>query len=156
MDRYVVIGHPIGHSLSPRIHAAFAQQTGRTLQYEAVLAPRDGFSETVRQFQAQGGMGANVTLPFKQEAYALADEVSERARHAQAANTLSFRNGKITADNTDGAGLIRDLTHNNRFTLAGRSALLIGAGGASRGVLLPLLQAGLSELILTNRTIERA
>jgi shikimate dehydrogenase len=155
-DRYVVIGHPIAHSQSPRIHAMFAAQTGQDIAYEKLLAPVDGFAESVKAFIAQGGRGANVTLPFKLEAYELADEVSERARHARAANTLSFSGKQISADNTDGIGLVRDIEINLDFDLKDKSVLLMGAGGAARGVLLPLLQASPARLIIANRTVERA
>jgi shikimate dehydrogenase len=155
-DRYVVIGHPIAHSQSPRIHAMFAAQTGQDIAYEKLLAPVDGFAESVKAFIAQGGRGANVTLPFKLEAYELADEVSERARHARAANTLSFSGEQISADNTDGIGLVRDIEINLDFDLKDKRVLLMGAGGAARGVLLPLLQASPARLIIANRTVERA
>ena len=155
-DQYVVIGNPVAHSLSPRIHAMFAAQTGQDIRYEKLLAPTDGFAESVKAFVAQGGKGANVTLPFKLEAYELADEVSDRARHARAANTLSFSGKHIAADNTDGIGLVRDIEVNLDFDLKGKRLLLMGAGGAARGVLLPLLQAGPAMLIIANRTVERA
>jgi shikimate dehydrogenase len=155
-DRYAVIGHPVAHSQSPRIHAMFAAQTGQDIAYEKLLAPVDGFAESVKAFIAQGGRGANVTLPFKLEAYELADEVSERARHARAANTLSFSGEQISADNTDGIGLVRDIEINLDFDLKDKRVLLMGAGGAARGVLLPLLQASPARLIIANRTVERA
>ncbi len=155
-DRYAVIGHPVEHSLSPNIHAMFADQTGQDISYEKLLAPLDGFAETVRAFMTQGGRGANVTLPFKLEAFDLADEVSERALHAHAANTLSFSGKRISADNTDGAGLVRDIETNLGFGLQGKRVLLMGAGGAARGVLLPLLEARPSILVIANRTVEKA
>ena len=155
-DRYVVIGHPIAHSQSPRIHAMFAAQTGQDITYEKLLAPVDGFADSVKAFIDEGGRGANVTLPFKLEAYELAHEVSERAHHARAANTLSFSGEQISADNTDGIGLVRDIEINLDFDLKDKRVLLMGAGGAARGVLLPLLQAGPARLIIANRTPERA
>ena len=155
-DRYVVIGHPIAHSQSPRIHAMFAAQTGQDITYEKLLAPVDGFAESVKAFIDEGGRGANVTLPFKLEAYELADEVSERAHHARAANTLSFSGEQISADNTDGIGLVRDIEINLDFDLKDKRVLLMGAGGAARGVLLPLLEASPARLIIANRTPERA
>ncbi len=155
-DRYAVIGHPVAHSQSPRIHAMFAAQTGQDISYAKLLAPLDRFAESVKAFAAEGGRGANVTLPFKLEAYELAGEVSDRARHARAANTLSFSGGQISADNTDGIGLVRDIENNLDFALKGKRTLLMGAGGAARGVLLPLLQAGPARLIIANRTVERA
>lgn len=139
MDRYAVIGHPIAHSKSPRIHAAFARQTGQALCYEAILAPLDGFSASVHAFRAAGGRGMNVTVPFKLEAFALADQHTPRARAAGAVNTLSFNSEGILGDNTDGAGLVRDLSVHLGCTLKGRRILLLGAGGAARGALLPLL-----------------
>ena len=155
-DRYAVIGHPVAHSQSPRIHAMFAAQTGQDIAYDKLLAPVDAFAETVKAFVAEGGRGANVTLPFKLEAFELADEVSERARHARAANTLSFSDAQTSADNTDGIGLVRDIEINLDFKLREKRVLLIGAGGAARGVLLPLLQAGPARLVIANRTVERA
>ncbi|MDO9598848.1 MAG: shikimate dehydrogenase [Azoarcus sp.] len=156
MDRYAVIGHPIAHSKSPRIHAAFARQTGQALSYEAILAPLDGFVGTVHAFRAAGGRGANVTVPFKLEAFALASRHTERARTAGAVNTLLFDEHGILGDNTDGAGLVRDLTANLGCTLSGRRILLLGAGGAARGTLLPLLQAAPHRLALANRSVSKA
>lgn len=155
-DRYAVLGNPISHSKSPRIHALFAAQTGQDLSYEAILAPRDGFAATVKAFAAHGGRGANVTVPFKEEAFRLADSLSPRAQAAGAVNTLSFADGTVTGDNTDGAGLVRDLQHNLGCEPAGRRILLLGAGGAARGVLLPLLLAGPAELMIANRSEEKA
>ena len=114
-DRYAVIGNPIAHSKSPQIHAAFARQTGQDIEYTRLLAPLDGFRGTVESFRAAGGKGANVTVPFKLEAFDLADEVSQRAKDAQAANFLSFEDGRIRADNTDGAGLTRDIYRQSRL-----------------------------------------
>jgi len=157
MDRYAVIGHPIAHSKSPRIHAEFARQTGQALRYEALLAPLDGFAACVEAFRAGGGRGANVTVPFKLEAHALADRLSERAAAAGAVNTLSFDDdGTIRGDNTDGAGLVRDLTANLACPLRGRRLLLLGAGGAARGVILPLLDEAPASLTIANRTAEKA
>ncbi|SIR23566.1 shikimate dehydrogenase [Aromatoleum tolulyticum] len=156
MDRYAVIGNPIAHSKSPVIHAAFAAQTRQTLTYEALLAPLDGFAATVAGFRAAGGCGCNVTVPFKLEAFALAERRSPRAQAAGAVNTLKFDAEGIYGDNTDGAGLVRDLTHNLDCPLAGRRILLLGAGGAARGVMLPLLSAAPARLTLANRTVSRA
>ena len=114
-DRYAVIGNPVAHSKSPQIHAMFAEQTGQDMSYEKLLAPVDGFADTVRTFMSEGGRGVNVTLPFKLEAYDLANQISQRARHARAANTLSFTGDHVYADNTDGAGLIRDIKVNLDF-----------------------------------------
>lgn len=155
-DRYAVVGNPIAHSKSPEIHAAFARQTGQDIDYQRLLAPLDGFRATVQSFRAAGGKGVNVTVPFKLEAFDLADEVSQRARDAEAANFLRFDDGRIHADNTDGAGLIRDIVHNLGFALAGKRVLLIGAGGAAQGVLAPLLEHKPGILTIANRTIEKA
>lgn len=155
-DRYVVIGNPIAHSKSPAIHARFAKLTGQQIDYQRLLAPLDRFGATVRGFIADGGKGANVTLPFKLEAFALADELSERARMAGAVNTLKFADGRIYGDNTDGIGLVADITRNAGISLAGRRVLLLGAGGAARGALLPLLQEQPAELFIANRTLAKA
>ena len=156
MDRYAVVGNPIAHSKSPQIHAAFARQTGQELSYEALLAPVDGFVQTVADFRAQGGRGLNVTVPFKLEAFALADRHTARAQAAGAVNTLAFDADGILGDNTDGAGLVRDLGINLKFPLAGRRILLLGAGGATRGVLLPLLDSSPASLTIANRTVGKA
>ncbi|WP_343584882.1 shikimate dehydrogenase [Herbaspirillum sp.] len=156
MDAYVVIGNPIAHSKSPEIHAQFAAQTGQALQYERLLAPLHGFKASVQVFRRNGGRGANVTLPFKLEAHALADRLSERARLAGAVNTLKFDGAEIYGDNTDGAGLVTDITANAGLSLAGRRILLLGAGGASRGALGPLLEQRPSELVVANRTVAKA
>ncbi|HRK79040.1 MAG TPA: shikimate dehydrogenase, partial [Thiobacillus sp.] len=137
-DRYAVFGHPIAHSKSPLIHAAFARQTGQDMTYEAILAPKDGFADSVAQFVAAGGRGANVTVPFKEQAFALANRRSPRAERAGAVNTLTFDAGGIRGDNTDGAGLVADLTRNLHCAPAGKRILLLGAGGAARGVIEPL------------------
>jgi shikimate dehydrogenase len=151
-DQYCVIGNPIGHSRSPAIHAAFAAQTGEDIAYERCLAPLDGFVATVRDLVARGYRGANVTLPFKLEAAALSDTLSERARAAGAVNTLAFADGKVHGDNTDGAGLVNDILKNAGVAIAGKRILLLGAGGAARGALLPLLQQGPQHIVLANRT----
>ncbi|BAL26112.1 shikimate dehydrogenase [Azoarcus sp. KH32C] len=156
MDRYAVIGNPISHSKSPAIHARFAAQTGQELTYEALLGPLDGFAGAVRAFRDAGGRGMNVTVPFKLEAFALAERHSARALAAGAVNTLAFDAEGIFGDNTDGAGLVRDLTHNLGCALAGRRILLLGAGGAARGTLLPLLGTQPASLTLANRTVARA
>ena len=155
-DRYAVFGNPIGHSRSPAIHAAFARQTGQDLSYEAILAPLDEFPATVVRFKAEGGRGANVTAPFKFEAFLLANEHSDRAAMARAVNTLSFENGRIVGDNTDGVGLVRDIRDNLDTPIAGRRVLVLGAGGAAFGVLLPLLIELPSRLVISNRTIAKA
>jgi shikimate dehydrogenase len=155
-DRYAVVGNPVAHSKSPQIHAAFARETGADIEYTRLLAPLDGFRATIAQFRASGGRGVNVTLPFKLEAYDLADEVSTRAKAARAANFLSFEPGRIRADNTDGAGLVADLTRNLGVALEGRRILLLGAGGAAQGVLLPLLDGHPAVLTVANRTVDKA
>lgn len=155
-DRYAVIGHPIAHSRSPQIHAAFARQTQQELHYERLLAPLEDFAGTLRAFRASGAKGANITLPFKEEAFALADERSERAQAAGAANTLSFEDGCVHADNTDGEGLVRDIVRNQAFSLAGRRILLMGAGGAARGVIAPLLSQQPQNLTIANRNMSKA
>jgi shikimate dehydrogenase len=155
-DRYAVFGHPIAHSKSPQIHAAFARQTGQDMTYEAILAPKDGFAASVTTFAAAGGRGANVTVPFKEEAYRLANRLSSRAQRAGAVNTLSFEAEAVVGDNTDGAGLVADLTRNQHCALAGRRILLLGAGGAARGVIEPLLDQQPAALVIANRTVSRA
>lgn len=155
-DRYAVFGNPIAHSKSPEIHARFAAQTGQDIQYERLLAPLDGFAASVHEFVRAGGKGANVTVPFKLEAYDLAAELTERARAAGAVNTLSFENGVIRGDNTDGVGLVIDIVANAKQAIAGRRVLLVGAGGAARGVILPLLAQHPAQLIVANRTAARA
>ena len=157
IDRYAVIGHGIGHSRSPRIHALFAAQTGQALEYGLLDVPADGFAAAVRSFVAAGGQGLNVTVPFKEAAAALADALTPRAQQAGAVNTLARRaDGSLLGDNTDGAGLIRDLAANLGCTLRGARVLLLGAGGAARGIIAPLLAAGVVELAIANRNPARA
>jgi shikimate dehydrogenase len=155
-----VIGNPVAHSRSPEIHARFAQQTGELIDYARLLAPLDGFAQTVDDFMDAGGRGANVTVPFKLQAYALATELSVRAQAAGAVNTLRFGgdNGGdvIHGDNTDGVGLVADIVQQGGYTLHGKRVLLLGAGGAARGVLLPLLEQQPAELVIANRTLHRA
>ncbi|MEY4754174.1 MAG: hypothetical protein RJA44_1849 [Pseudomonadota bacterium] len=156
LDLYTVIGNPIEHSRSPWIHARFAAQTGQALNYERRLAPLDGFVDTVRALAASGVRGSNVTVPFKFEAWALASRRTPRAELAQAANTLRFDAEGWWCDNTDGVGLVRDIEHNAGLKLAGKRVLLIGAGGAAAGVLGPLLEACPAELVLVNRSADKA
>jgi shikimate dehydrogenase len=180
MGRYAVIGNPVAHSKSPEIHAQFAAQFGHAMGYERLLAPLDGFAATVRRFMLEGGLGANVTVPFKLQAHDMATTLSERARLAGAVNTLSFKpvenagkidGGKagentgenaggiareIAGDNTDGVGLVRDLVVNAGVALHGKRILLVGAGGAARGVLLPLLFEQPALVVIANRTVSRA
>ncbi|MGH8697988.1 MAG: shikimate dehydrogenase, partial [Burkholderiales bacterium] len=146
-DRYALIGNPIAHSRSPEIHAAFARQTGADLRYDLLLAPLDGFGPAVAAFRAAGGRGLNVTLPFKGEAYRLANAATERARAAEAVNTLRFDGARIHGDNTDGVGLVRDLAANLGVGIGGRRILIVGAGGAARGVIEALLGALPAEVV---------
>jgi shikimate dehydrogenase len=155
-DRYAVFGNPIGHSKSPRIHALFAAQTGQDLEYVAILAAADGFVAAVRDFVAGGGKGANVTVPFKEEAFRIATRLTDRAQAAAAVNTLIFRGDEITGDNTDGAGLIRDLNYNLQVSVRQRRVLLLGAGGAARGALPALLLESPDELVIANRSLDKA
>ncbi|MCK6406210.1 MAG: shikimate dehydrogenase [Rhodocyclaceae bacterium] len=155
-DRYCVFGNPIGHSKSPAIHTRFAQLTGEDIVYEARLAPLDGFAAAVRDFIAEGGRGANVTVPFKEEAFRLCDRLTPRAQLAGAVNTLSFDDKGVLGDNTDGAGLVRDLLDNLQAALTDRRILLLGAGGAARGALGPLLAEQPAQIVIANRTAAKA
>jgi shikimate dehydrogenase len=155
-ERYAVIGNPVAHSRSPDIHAWFARETGQELVYERLLAPLDGFRAAVEQFIAAGGKGANVTVPFKLEAHALAQELSPRARAAGAVNTLRFAQGRIYGDNTDGVGLVTDIVRNAASPMRKKKILLLGAGGAARGVILPILAERPAQLVIANRTPEKA
>jgi shikimate dehydrogenase len=156
VDRYAVIGNPIRHSKSPAIHHAFAHDAGIELEYGVIECPPDRFQDAVQAFRDQGGRGMNVTAPFKLEARALADEVSDRAQMAGSVNTLKFENGLIRADNFDGIGLVRDLRDNLGHPIGGQRVLILGAGGAARGILQPILDEGPLILVLANRTADRA
>ena len=151
-----VFGHPVAHSLSPRIHAAFGRQAGIPLRYEAIDATPEQFAAALAEFAAHGGVGANVTLPLKEAAFALCADSTERARRAGAVNTLIRNGDDWHGDNTDGAGLVRDLTQRHALDLRARRTLLIGAGGAARGVAPVLLDAGIGDLFVVNRTPQRA
>jgi shikimate dehydrogenase len=155
-DQYAVIGHPIEHSKSPIIHAAFAKQTHQDMRYDPILAPLDGFNQTVKTLFANGYKGVNVTVPFKFEAFKLCDSLSACALStgAGAVNTLSNINGKIHGDNTDGIGLRNDIVHNLNFSIEGKSILMLGAGGAAHGVLNALI--GAKSITIANRTAEKA
>src|SRR5574343_632106 len=155
-DRYAVIGNPISHSQSPFIHTEFAAATGQALQYEKLFADIGKFDEVVSAFVAAGGRGLNVTLPFKGDAFRFADEVTECARLSEAVNTLTFRDGKVYGDNTDGVGLVRDIVENMDVPMAGKRVLLLGAGGAVRGVLPSLLAEQPASLTIANRTVAKA
>lgn len=155
-DRYAVLGNPVTHSKSPLIHAEFAHQTGEAIDYTAIEAPVEDFASTWQQFAVEGGRGANVTVPFKEEAFALCDTVSHRAKRAKAVNTLILGgNGRLYGDNTDGIGLARDLAY-HRVVLKDKRVLIVGAGGAVRGALEPLLAETPSEVVVANRTAEKA
>ncbi|MBK1872492.1 shikimate dehydrogenase [Marinobacter sp. 1-3A] len=156
-ELYAVVGHPINHSKSPRIHSLFAKQTGEPVEYTAIQAPLDCFADTVRQFFEGGGKGLNVTVPFKEQAWELADQRAARAEKAGAANTL-YQNseGQLVADNTDGQGLVQDLTVNHGIQLKSANILILGAGGAVRGVLGPLLAQQPASLTIANRTVAKA
>jgi shikimate dehydrogenase len=156
MDRYAVIGNPIGHSKSPQIHRLFAEQTGEQMSYEALLAPIDDFAGTLRSFLSDG-LGINVTVPFKEQAWALVDQHTSAAQRAGAVNTIQRQaDGSLLGDNTDGKGLVRDIQHNAGLSLAGLKILLVGAGGAARGVIQPILAAGPAQLCIVNRTVSKA
>lgn len=156
-DRYAVIGNPIQHSRSPQIHAEFARQTGQDTSYVRILGDLEEFEADVEEFVAGGGRGLNVTVPFKERAFRLADSLSERASAAGAVNTLIVRDGgRLHGDNTDGVGLVRDLACNHLFAFAGARILLLGAGGAVRGVLRPLLAEQPARLVVANRTASKA
>lgn len=156
-DLYAVVGHPISHSKSPRIHSLFALQTGQAVEYTAIQAPLEDFAGTVREFFERGGKGLNVTVPFKEQAWQLAEVRTERAEKAGAVNTLYRDNqGRLTADNTDGCGLVRDLTRNHGIGLNGARVLVLGAGGAVRGVLGPILQQQPASVTIANRTLAKA
>jgi shikimate dehydrogenase len=157
VDQYAVFGNPVKHSKSPQIHAAFAAQTGQALTYRAQLVETGRFAEAARNFFESGGKGLNITVPFKLDAFEFADEVSGRARRAGAVNTLALQDdGRIYGDNTDGVGLVRDINDNLGWQIAERRVLLVGAGGAARGVLEPLLRRHPALLVIANRTVEKA
>ena len=156
VDDYAVMGNPIAHSKSPAIHQLFAEQTGQSIHYSAIHVDIGGFKQAVGNFVAAGGKGLNITVPFKQEAWALVDERSERGERAGAVNTIKVKEGSLYGDNTDGVGLVNDLTGNNQVELAGKKILLMGAGGAARGVLVPLLKQQPQLLFIANRTPDRA
>jgi len=156
IEQYAVIGNPIAHSKSPFLHSAFAQQCHQSMRYGRILAPLGQFETTLREFIAQGARGANVTLPFKLDAFRLCSTLTPRAEAAGAVNTLSFENGEICGDNTDGCGLVKDIVNNAGTALKDRRILLLGAGGAARGALLPLLECGPQELVIANRSPEKA
>ncbi|UZE96123.1 shikimate dehydrogenase [Alkalimarinus alittae] len=157
VDLYAVVGNPISHSKSPKIHGEFAVQSAENLEYMAIQAPVDEFSESVNAFFDNGGKGLNITVPFKEQAWSLSSQLSDRARLAGAVNTLyQNENGDICGENTDGIGLVRDLTVNHNVSLADKRILVLGAGGAVRGVLLPILEEKPASVTIANRTVAKA
>jgi shikimate dehydrogenase len=155
-DHYAVIGNPIEQSKSPLIHTAFAQATGQDLSYTKLLAPLGGFAPAVDAFRASGGQGMNVTAPFKLEAFAYATDLAPSAQMAGAVNAMKFVGDRVFAENFDGVGLVRDVVHNLQCPLQGRRVLILGAGGATRGALLPILAQGPSEVVIVNRTLQKS
>jgi len=155
-DRYAVIGNPVSHSQSPRIHTEFARQTGQDLNYEKLLAPVDRFADIVQKFRWQGGRGASITIPFKRAAWQLATQHSSRAQIAQAVNTLDFSGDKIIGDNTDGTGFIRDLQQNLNYTIKNKRVLVMGAGGAACGLLFSVLSEKPTSVVVANRDTKKA
>lgn len=155
-DRYGVMGYPIAHSRSPLIHRLFAEQTGQDLRYDLLEVKPDELETAVREFQRSGGKGLNITLPHKQAVVGLTEKITDRARRAGAVNTLCITNDNITGDNTDGVGLLRDLCQNLGIGLEGTRILILGAGGATRGIVGPLLEAQPAALRIANRTLQRA
>lgn len=156
IDQYAVFGNPVAQSKSPAIHARFAEQTGEQLQYSKQLVAEDAFSETADAFFAAGGKGLNITVPFKQDAYSYAAKLTVRARRAGAVNTLTMREGVVQGDTTDGVGMLRDITENLGWTVAGQRVLVLGAGGAVRGILEPLLEQQPQHVVIANRTVSKA
>lgn len=155
-DRYAVLGNPLGHTKSPFIHTEFARQFGDDMSYEAIEAPLDGFADTVRRFRDAGGLGVNVTVPFKVEAHDLADELREAASICGASNCLKFEGDRVVAENFDGVGLVRDIAMNLGHELTGKRVLIAGAGGATRGAVAPFLAAGVESVTIANRTLSKA
>ena len=157
VDNYCVMGNPIAHSKSPQIHTAFAEQTGQQIHYQVILVDQDEFDSALDAFQKQGGKGLNITVPFKEDACKAAESLTARAERACAVNTLWFdKGGKRCGDTTDGIGLVRDLTVNHNISLAGKELLILGAGGAVRGILDPLFDQNPARIVIANRTISRA
>jgi shikimate dehydrogenase len=155
-DRYAVIGNPIGHTKSPLIHLTFARQTGQDIEYTALEAPIGGFNAVVDEFRAGGGRGLNITAPFKLDAFAYATELKERAQVAGAVNAMMFEGDRVVADNFDGLGLVNDIQGNLGCPMRGRRVLMLGAGGAARGAVLPFMEQQPSEFVMVNRTVSKA
>ncbi len=155
-DRYAVMGNPVRHSKSPRLHALFAAQTGQNIEYSAIQVDPGGLEQAIGNFQASDGKGLNITVPFKRIAWELMDELSDRACLAGAVNTVLFRNNRYFGDNTDGIGLVRDIRDNHQTRLGGKEILLLGAGGAARGAVEPLLTENPAQLVIANRTPDKA
>ncbi len=156
IERYAVMGNPVTHSKSPKIHSLFAKQTDQAIEYTAIQVDIGGFSQAVGNFSASGGKGLNITVPFKEEAWQLVTERSQRAELAGAVNTIKFEGDRIFGDNTDGIGLVHDLKNNHKYELRDKIVLLMGAGGAARGVIAPILEQQPSLLIIANRTPDKA
>ena len=155
-DRYGVIGYPVSHSRSPYIHQLFAKQTGQDIQYDLIEVPPDVLKRKIQQFMEEGGKGLNITLPHKSDVAGYVDDMSARAVTAGAVNTLVFRDSVLYGDNTDGAGLVTDLKNNQGFSIRGANILILGAGGATRGIIGPLLQAHARSIVIANRTFQKA
>jgi shikimate dehydrogenase len=156
-DLYAVMGNPIGHSKSPQIHTAFAKITDQNMLYSAILVPLDGFDAAVDDFFRRGGKGLNITVPFKEDAWRYADKFSARAQRAEAVNTLQkLEDGTVLADNTDGVGMVRDIMVNQGVVIEGKRVLILGAGGAVRGILQPVLEQKPASITLANRTVSKA
>ena len=155
-DQYAVIGNPVAHTKSPLIHAEFARQTGQDIAYTTILAPLDGFRQAVFKFRDEGGRGMNVTLPFKNEAWALVDSRAGHALDANAVNTIEFTDGRMVGHNTDGTGLVRDIRDNLKYPIQGKRVLLMGAGGATYGAMQPILAEHPDTLVVANRTVDKA
>ena len=156
MNKYAVIGNPIHHSLSPTIHAQFAKQIGLSISYEKILAPLDGFTVTVKNFVSAGALGFNITVPFKVQAYGLVDECTSNANIASSVNTIKVESGALYGENTDGIGLVNDLCNNLQQLIKGKDILILGAGGTTQGILLPLLECQPERILVANRTKERS
>ncbi|HKK15092.1 MAG TPA: shikimate dehydrogenase, partial [Gammaproteobacteria bacterium] len=156
-DNYCLAGNPVSHSKSPLIHAAFAKQTGQNMFFQIICVERNGFHAFLNDFRSRGGKGMNITLPFKEEAWQLSDRLTPRAEHARAVNTIMMdEQGRFIGDNTDGAGLVNDLEHNHGIRINKAKVLIMGAGGAARGIIEPLLSRKPERMVIANRTVGKA